>query len=382
MIVYILTFLSSLLLFGIVSPRLKTQLVDGKALPRKKRFVLSKFRIAIFLSSIPPMFISAVRYYVGTDYLGTYYTGFYRILDGSVIDGFEPGFYALNRVIQLFSDNAFLLFIITAIIFVGMVYKAIEDISIDVPLSIILFFVSRYYFIGMNGVRQFIGLGFLMYSLRYVFEKKPKEFGFFVFLATLFHYTSILFIPVYFASKLRLSIRQIIIMIVGLAIFFRVGIFILLKALEGTKYGLLVDKFELAGIKFTLFTIALNAIIFLIGHSGLKRMQNDSKYCTCVNIQFIAFLVTLTLQSIPLVERVYWIFSFPIIVTFPYLLKGIKGKELRMVVKWGIVAIFAVYMMYDICVLKDHEVLPYKWIFGKEPIHYSGWEWYGGFKLK
>ena len=372
-----MTFCSSLLLFLVFAGGSRTKLYNGEN-TSYKRLVISKFDLAVFVSALPPMIISAIRYHVGTDYLETYYTGFYRILEGSVIDGFELGFFALNKAIQLFSDNVFWLFIITSFLFVGFVYKAIGALSVDVPLSIILFLVTRYYFIGMNGIRQFIGLAFLTYSLKFIFENNLKKFLIFVFVACMFHHTCICFTPIYFFSKFRLNIKRIIVVVLGELVLFTIAFPIFLYVLEGTKYGALISKFDLPGIKFTIFTIVLNIILFIIGYIG-KKQKYDIRINASLNIQFLALLSSLALQTIPLIERVYWIFSFPIIITFPYLIKEIKSKDIRIAIKWGVVFIFTIYMLYDICILGDHEVLPYQTIIEKTPSHYSGWEWYGGF---
>lgn len=379
MIVYISAFLISLIFYCAIAGNRRTGLVDGYSLyPKKRRCSFTKFELAVFCASLPPMFISAVRYYVGTDYLTTYYSGFYRILEGSVVDGFEVGYYYLNRLIQLFTTNAFWLFSITSVLIVGITYKAIADISVDVPLSIILFLVTRYYFIGMNGIRQFIGLAIFAYSLKYIFERDITKFGLCVFAACMFHYSCVLFVPVYFAAKLKLSKTRIIILILASLTVFSIGVPLILRAMAGTKYGLLAMKYDTAGIKFTIFTIVLNAALFFIGYVNYKKCNNDLKYCTCLNLQFIALLTSFGLRSIPLMERVYWIYSFPVIITFPYLLYCFRGSGIRNIVKWGVILVFSIYMFYDICILEDHEVLPYQWILGKKAIPFSGWEWYGG----
>jgi transmembrane protein EpsG len=378
MAIYILTFLASLLLFVLIAKNRKAR-PKSETIHKLKKKKLTRFGLAVFLSSLPPMFISAVRYYVGTDYLKTYYSGFYRILEGSKIDGFEIGFYSLNKLIQVFSNNAFWLFAITAIITVGMTYKAIGDLSVDVPLSIVLYLVTRYYFIGMNAVRQFMGLAILTYSLKYVFEEDIKKFAICVLLASAFHYTCLLFIPVYFISKLNLNFRQIVLLLIVTFILFTFGISAALKYFSGTKYALLALKYDLAGIKFSAFTIVLNIGLFAIGYKSHSRHNDDKKYSTCLNLQFLATLTSFGLRSIPLMERVYWIYSFPIIITFPYILNLLSNKSIKRYVKWGVIMIFTVYMVYDICVLGDHDVIPYRWIFGEKATHFSGWQWYGGF---
>ena len=377
MIVYITTFCSSLLLFLLFAGGSRTKLSNGEN-TSFKRLVISKFDLAVFIAALPPMIIAAIRYYVGTDYFGTYYSGFYRILDGSNVDGFEFGFWLLNKAIQTITDNVFWLFIFTSVLFVGGVYKAIGEISVDVPLSIILFFVTRYYFIGLNGIRQFIGLAFLLYSLKFVFENNLKKFLLIICLACMFHHTCVLFTPIFFISKIRLNIKKIFFLVICEFFLLIIDLPVVLELLNGTKYGLLIPKFNLAGVKFTLFTFVINLLLFSIGYIGRKQKE-DIRFNTSVNIQFLALLSCLALQSIPLIERVYWIFSFPIIVTFPFLIKGLKNKGTRIATKWMVVIIFTIYMCYDICVLGDHDVLPYQTIFDKLPIHNSLWERYGGF---
>lgn len=372
--IYIVTFVLSLFMFLLISPnRYK---INGRV-RLYHNGKINKVRMGVFFSFLPPFIIAACRYYVGTDYLRTYYTGFYRILEGNKVDGFEPGYYLLNKFIQLFTDNVFWLIVITSLIFVGFVYKSIGDISENIPLSIILFLITRYYFVGMNGVRQFMGMAILTYSLKYLYEDEEKrKFFFCVVLACSFHYMCILFIPVFFLPKIELSKKRIVLAIGLTLVLFTYGVSTILKIITGTKYALLTQKYGVCGLKFTLFTIVLNLFLFLIGYCGYEQRKNDIKYRLFLNIEFMALLVSLVIRSIPLMERVYWFFSFPIVITFPYLSLSIEKKKTRKIIVLIMIAIFFVYMIYDISVLGDHNVLPYDTIFGKMPIHYSGREWY------
>lgn len=378
MLVYSLTFFMSLFLYYIISPNLKKNNLENfkKNKIIRRNFSINRVRCAVFFASLPPMFISAVRYYVGTDYLKTYYTGFYRILEGRYVDGFEIAYLMLNKIIQLFSDNVFILFIITSIIFIGIVYESIFILSDNIPCSIILLFITRYYFISMNGIRQFIALSILMYSIKYVIKRDLKKYIIFLILATSFHYTSILFMPVYFFSYLKISKKRAFQFIIISVVFFIVSSSIILKILNGTKYGLIVSKYSLPGIKFTIFTITLNLFILLISYLGYKKRCNDIKYRIFLNIQLIATIISMLLRTIPLMERVYWIYSFPIIISIPYLFIDNTNKKIKKMFLYVLMIMLTIYMIYDIVYLGDHNVLPYNWIFGHEAIHNSGWQWY------
>lgn len=374
MIIYCITFILSLLIYITVSKGKISKKIIIKD-TKHNHYKINRVSIAILLSALPPMFISAVRYYVGTDYLVTYYTGFYRILDGSRVDGFEFGYYWLNRIIQMVTDNVFVLFAITSIIFIAVVYKGIEESSIDIPYSIMMFMFSRYYFIGMNGIRQFIAIAILTYSIKYIVEKNSKKFIICMIFAVSFHYASVLFIPVYFIGRFYMTkVRFIVITAIDI-VFFSLGVNIIFRILKSTKYGLLLEKYNVCGLNFTIFTIALNAFLLYTALENYSIRKEDEKYRVYSNIQFFAFLLSLVLRSIPLMERVYWIFSFPIIISVPYFMIG-KKKTRRRIEKSVIAIVFFVYMIYDIVILNDHNVLPYQWIFGKLAIHNSGWIWY------
>ncbi len=375
--IYNCTFLLSVLFFCFVSPQKNAKQIENYVCTIKNSSLkINRVALATLLASIPPMFISAVRYQVGTDYVATYYTGFYRVLEGSRRDKFEVGYYWINRIIQYFTDNVFYLFIITSVIFVGVSFKAIYELSSNIPLSIILFFVTRYYFVGMNGVRQFIAIAILTYSIRFVVEKNPKKYILCMLVAISVHYSSILFIPVYYLRNLKIPKRKLFAFI-GIDIcVFTIGMSIIISILSNTKYGRLLTSHEVCGWKFTIFTIAINILILLVSYKNYSKRSSDIKYCVYLNIQVVCLLITLVLRTIPLMERVYWIYSFPIIVTLPYLLEGIQKKAIRRGVTFLILIIFAVYMFYDIGVLSDHGAIPYQWIFGKIPIHDSGWRWY------
>lgn len=370
--IYICTFAISLLLFYLISAG-KIEQTGITYFKKNHKICISRVKAATILASIPPMFIMSVRYYVGTDYFATYYSGFYRILDGSKIDGFEIGYYFLNRFMQVFTDNVFLLMAVNSIIFCWFVYSGIYVLSVDIPCSIILLLVTRYYFIGMNATRQFMAMAITLYALQFIIRNDLKKYLFFIIIATSIHYSCICFVLAYFLKDIRISHKKVVLLAgIDIAVFVLGNKFIF-HILALAKYGKLLSRYQTCGLKFTIFTILLNLFILALSYTNYESRKNDIKYRTFLNIQIIAFLITLVLRTVPSMERVYWYFSFPIIVTMPYLLYGIKSLTYRKAAMFLIIALFAVYMVYDIMILNDHGVLPYQWIFGHEPYHDSGW---------
>ena len=369
MYIYFFGFTISLIIFVLIS---KGMVIKNKVGGRKENhLIISRVSFALFWSAIPPTLIAALRYDVGTDYFPTYYTGFYRILENSKVDRFEIGYYYFNKIIQLFTDNAFALFIITSILFVGISYKAIGDLSINIPFSIVLFFVTRYYFIGLNAVRQYIAMAILLHSIKYIQTRNLKKFLLCILCACIFHYTSIIFILTYFIGRIDVTKKQFIILSIGDVLVCSIGVTGLKYILGNSKYGVIINTIGVAGVAFSVITIIINLIIVIYAFTNKEKNKDDTIYLIYFNIQLVAFWVSLILRFLPAAERVYWIFSFPIIVSLPYFIS--HGNKYRKIFKYIIILIYLIYMIYDIVILKDHNVIPYNWIFGKESVYDSGW---------
>ena len=370
--VYICAFSLSIISFlGIAKTNREHLAVAQREYGYKVRW--TSVKCAVVVAALPIIFIAGVRYNVGTDYINTYYTGFYRLLEGSEWDNFEFGYRILNKMIQLFSNNVFILFFITAVIFVGFTYAGIYSLSLDIPLSIALFFISRYFFIGLNGVRQFIAMAILLYSIRYIFERKLGIYLIFSFLSFSFHYSALIFIPVYLVSYIDISPKKYIVLCSLGILILLFGKDIINGILSLTKYGQLLNRYSYAGVKFTLFTIVLNLFIIFVFFIKYMDLRENIMYRTYLNIQVLATLSTFALRTIPSMERIYWYFSFPLIVSFPYIIKQYNNMKLRKAITCTLFFLLGVYFIYDIIILRDHEVLPYDWFFGHSPIHYSGW---------
>lgn len=361
MAVYLIMLMVSVISFALISGKKTTLSVSYRSSFYNGKIYLQKTDLAVFLAALPFALISGFRYAVGTDYWPTYYTGFYRILNNIDFDQFEFGYLAIVKLIQKFTDNAFVLIFCLSFLFIYFTFKAIKDQSQDIPFSIVLLFVTRYFFISMNAVRQFLAMAVLLYCLKYVLSGQKRRFLFWMFIAFSIHYMSILFLPIYFVFNKKIDPSKFVcyvaiatVVILGLK---NIGF----RILANTRFGQ-VDRYDYAGIKFTLFTIALNALICFTFYLAFDEKKDDPRYRLYLNIELIAMIISIFISAIPAMERVYWIYSFPLIISIPYCVK----KNEHPILRWIIIIAFMAYLIYDIIILNDHSVLPYQTVFGHE----------------
>lgn len=365
MTVYFITFGLSIALYCLLTFR--------KTIPSAPYdYVKGRAIFPFVVSAAPLVLVSGLRYNVGTDYFNTYYTGFYRVLNGVNFDHFEIGYWILTKIVQVFSDNAFVMLFLASLITIGFIFAAFRSLSNNVAFSIFLLFISRYYFISMNGVRQMMACAVLLFALKYAITRSFKKYFALCLLATSFHYSAIIVFPVYWLMNIEWNRTRLAIVFSASAVLGLFAFPVLVHIVPaGSKMGVILQSYGLAGPLFTIGTILLNLFILTVYY--LARSEgNESPWFRCFfTLQVFACASTLFLPSIPVIERIYWSFSLPSVVAIPGILKTISVQWVRIIGTVSLVAVLFVYTVFDIGYLKDHQVVPYSSIIGHKAVHSS-----------
>lgn len=171
---------------------------------KHKREGIRYWLLVTFVAALPLIYISAIRYNVGADYI-PYYRYYLEILNGAGQGRYEFLYYAANKLIACFRLSAPWLFGFTAALFLMPVYKRIISDSPYPYMSIFLLLGMTYFFFFLNGMRQMIGAAFLLLSIPFIENRKFIPFLALVLIATGFHTTCIVFLAVYFLVYMDLK---------------------------------------------------------------------------------------------------------------------------------------------------------------------------------
>lgn len=165
-------------------------------------FIKYKFKFEKFiwiLWFIPMWLLMGMRWGVGADFFSYKY-----IFDNAgknifiQFDYIEKGFLVLNWIVHKFTSDSVCLFLICAFIIIFLFLKEIQCSSSDCLMSVILFISLGYYFNSMNVMRQFIAVGISFYSIKYFKTKEWYKYLILIIIASLFHKTVLILVPVYF----------------------------------------------------------------------------------------------------------------------------------------------------------------------------------------
>ena len=181
------------------------------AINDKKKYTFKVFVVLLMLFAF-------FRYGLGTDYFS--YEFLYSRLDTSVIgellhglDNQEIGFRFIGSLIKSFGISYHFYLVIIAFITILFVSKICSKYSKNPTLSLVLYFCFFYLVWTFSGLRQGLTMAIgVFYLLKYMQKQKHLRFILIVIALSLIHYSALILLPLYLASKIDFKKRTLIIL--------------------------------------------------------------------------------------------------------------------------------------------------------------------------
>ncbi|MFR6280062.1 MAG: EpsG family protein [Lacrimispora saccharolytica] len=329
-----------------------------------ERKCTTKFFFLLILTIFPLFLISGLRKGIGTDY-SSYERIFFDIKYERLNDPIEWGYILLNKLCGFFTSSPQSIFIVTSFLFCFFTCLSIYQQSEQISLSVVFLVLSLNYCISLNVVRQFLGMAICIYAFKFIYQQKLIKYLFFVLLASSIHAVCIIFVLVYFFAYVRLNKKRILCLFMLFVLAIPCYEQLLNIALKGTKYYKLLTSFPVAGNLYSCYMIIFNLIWLWIIYHKFSENIHSLKNRLFLNMQVCAVAFSLLLPVIPQIERVLWMFAFPQFITIPSSLKGIKKKRNRYLITMVMLIIMGLFFYLNIVIYRNHQVWPYKTIFGR-----------------
>ena len=331
-------------------------------------FTINKAFVEVILGNIivflPAVLIIAFRYRFASDYYGTYKHCFeYVLYGGGYSSGeiIEPGYKLLNKLTILFTDKyywcMFISGIITYIILSYGIYKNSECYS----LSILFMFISNIYFDSSNLVRQLIAFAILSVAMNYIKKERFISYFICILIASLFHTSTWIMLPLYFLHKFRIKKWLLLLLILSPIVLSKLYINIAenITVYIG-RYNLYQNLIEdnngnLDLGNFILFIVALICSVFWEKENINSKMANFYH-----NIIVMGVITSCLSYYIPLASRVTVYFKLSLIFYLPELINKISDKNIRFLVNTSVISIYTGYFIYSVFIANWYEAIPYK----------------------
>ena len=115
------------------------------------------------------------------------------------------GFYALLIIISRFTTNIRSIMVVTAVISLPLLMITFYRYSKRIWLSVYLFIIWGGFVYLFSGLRAMIAISFVLYAFHFIEKKKPFRFMVIIIIASLFHKTALIALPMYYYSNRRLK---------------------------------------------------------------------------------------------------------------------------------------------------------------------------------
>lgn len=317
--------------------------------------------LLFLLSCFPVFFISAFRYDVGTDYFHTYVPFYLDVVNyGYKPYASEPLFQLLNNLGAALDLHYQFIFIISSLVITIFSYYVMLEKSNNPALSVVVFLFSSIFFSSLNNVRQYMALAIVLYAIVGLKKENILKVLCLFMIAFLIHNSTIIILPFYLFSKIKISREQIIIISIILILPSYLFVMAFKQLLSLTKYSYFLDV-ENGG--FSILYILLNITLLVI---SLFYYRDNKKYRLFTIMQMMAAFFSVC--SIFFKNEEFWmrlIRTFTIMqpIFIPMIIKAESQKQWRYIVCLMTLFIFAGYTIYTIYLNGALEVFPYQFCF-------------------
>lgn len=376
MYIYIITFLITILLIWLAENKAKSKTIKT---------------IVLILAIMPMFFISAIRYDVGTDYDKRYMADYYTLAEGKNVGNLEIGFKAIDYICLFFTQEPYLLFVVTSLIILAIIFEVIYKKSSNKILSIIIFFLCGYFFGTLNLIRQYIAMALVLLGYQFLMDKNQKKayIGFVIcaILAFFMHSSSIVcFIMLFLTQKNICNIKIVLPLSILILILNQNIMTILTPIIKNTRFKVYLTG-TYAQSELSVLQIVENLLVYvwmsiIYYFQKKKNMEIKKEEITLLNIQGISFLLTVAGVIHSQFMRMAIYFGIFQILSIPYFFnmmnfddiskkisdkfkKTIKANILKNIIYIAIVVIFICMFTYTNILNNDNEVIPYKTIFSQ-----------------
>lgn len=272
----------------------------------------------------------------------------------------ELGYVFLNKLIAVIGGNSqTILFVTSGIISFGFLYF-IKNHSKNIVLSVFLLLTLYYYYASFNAIRQYIAISILINSYRYIKEKDFIGFIFIIILASLFHMSSLFFIPLYIIGLIKWDYLRVLILIgIFILVYFNLELIIDFGVKLFPKYQkyLGTDFFKgHTGIMYPIVNTTIFAFVTVVyfGKKGYLNMHLNILYV----INILIVLITLFSSKIYFATRLSWYLTPFHLIIIPNFLNQITEKRFNQIALILIIAMGIGYHTY--CLSANlHRIMPY-----------------------
>ncbi|AKP76103.1 Transmembrane protein EpsG [Priestia megaterium Q3] len=311
----------------------------------------------LIISSIPFIVIMGMRdRFVGTDAI-QYYSAFKNIIasDYGWLDyketRYEVGYYLLNKIVGVFTQDPQIFLFITSIIIVTGIFVFIYQNSKNPFISVLLFQTLYFYCNSFNLLRQYIALAIAINCIFFIKEKKLFKASLVIILASTFHTSALCLFPIaIILCKFKITKANMTKFLCGI-LFISLSIpFIIQMSVElfpRYQFYLTYDSVYNGGKIMPYVYISMVIVgLIIIRKTRISDWKMNNYYILSIYVFIAGVLGIISSLYFESASRVIPYYSISLLAFIPEFMGLFKNKADRLIILYGL--ILSTFIYYNI----------------------------------
>ena len=319
-----------------------------------------------------------LRYNVGVDYLS--YKNIYEYPDSSFdfsVSHIEPLYYFFNYFFYRLGFPYYALVCFVIFVQFYLFFHSFKPYPTIRQNSFVFLFITGTLFLFLNGQRQGLSFFVILFSLKYIYNRNLGKYLFFVIIASGFHYTSLMFIPLYFVYNLKRGIfdnlyiqLSIFILCLLLQTYLFDIIYNIILSISPAKYlrygDRIIDwKMDLGTGYALLLSYLMNIITMFLFNWKIERKTN-SVFLFVYRVWLIGTYLEMIFVGNMLLTRLTLCLTALKIILLPYIIGNVRKESIRKEFLQFILLLILLlsYLVYFLFLIKNGSSLcsPYQFV--------------------
>jgi transmembrane protein EpsG len=261
---------------------------------------------------------------------------------------------------HIYDDSATMFFLVSFIT-IGLCVWRIAKSSRMFLFSMLLFIFAGSWHGSFNGIRQHLAMAVIFAGSTFIIQKKFYKYALVVILASLFHSSALVMLPVYFIAIRKPDYKQWL-MLAALAVFMVTSYDVLFKISE-----IVLDK-EIAVMssymtrRVNLLRVAVSWAPLLLYFMVRKSYKHDAESTFYLNMLIINAMLRIGTMNSAYLMRITGYTGIFTLLALPKLLECFDRRS-ALLIKFAVVGLYAIFWYVEVS--KTPNLYHFKWIFAR-----------------
>lgn len=318
-------------------------------------YIYCKKHKTVFLaiSFLLPLALCAFRYGVGSDYF-TYLNMCEAQNNGNIL-------MSIVSEIARYLGNCRLIFVFYGFFTLYFFYLSLDQVDKKFRPIALLLLLFLYYTVGFNIVKQTLSIAILLFSYKYIEQKKPINYYIFALLATLFHASAMISLLLYPLVVSKKKFSQILSLILFTIVTFNLRS-IILRISSIPVFNHFTTYADTANASMgNNYTIVIYISLLFIIILFTKHLEKTNKNNTIlITLYAIGTLLSISGFYNPYVKRISLYFLATESLLIPQLVTAFKTPKDRRLIALLIIMLVIIKFTISAYFLKQSSLIPYR----------------------